>query len=337
MPSDALIEVIDTVPKVELHVHLEGTFSPARIAELAEAAGQVLPRPADQMYVTTDLADFLDALDLVCGLVRDPATAAAQAGSFAHTLGAQGVRYAEVIVNPTHWSGLEADQLVVAVCDGFEAAHRDGGADCRLLPSLLRSQSEDEALALVELMVRLDLARIVGLSIDGDEAAVGPGSSARFAAAYDRARSRGFGTTAHAGESSGPEGVSDALDLLGVSRVDHGVRAIEDADLVARLVADQVTLNVCVSSNCHLLRTALAEHPIGALIDAGVPVTVNTDDPETLGISLTSELHLVSEHLGWGPADLVEAQRRAVWASFASAEVKQGLLAALDDFQRALG
>jgi adenosine deaminase len=327
--TDALLLAL---PKVELHVHLEGTFTADRITDLARAAGESLPRPADQIYVASDLGEFLETLDWVCGLVRDPEAAVAQAVAFAHTAAAQGTAYAEVIVNPTHWSGLSAAELLGAVADGFESAHRAGGADCRVLPSLLRSQPADEGVALVELMRTLAHPRIVGLSIDGNEAAAEPGSSQRFAPAYELARRWGFGTTAHAGESSGPGGVRDALDLLGVSRIDHGVRAVEDASLMGRLAAEGITLNVCLTSNCHLIYPSLADHPIRTLAAAGVPFTINTDDPDTLGVTLTSELALAARHLGWDVDDLVEAQRRAVRASFADDRTKAALTTRLDTF-----
>ncbi|HEY8524042.1 MAG TPA: adenosine deaminase [Acidimicrobiales bacterium] len=332
-PAPVTDAVLRALPKVELHVHLEGTFTPDRITELARAAGEPLPRPADQIYLTADLSEFLATLDWVCGLVRTPEEASAQAAAFAHAAAAQGTVYAEVIVNPTHWSGLPVAELLAAVADGFEAAHRDGGADCRLLPSLLRSQPAEAAEALVELMQKLAHPRIVGLSVDGNEAAAGPGTCARFAPAYELARSKGFGATAHAGESSGPEGVRDALDLLGVSRIDHGVRAVEDPSLVRRLADEGITLNVCLTSNCHLLYPSLDDHPLPTLAAAGVPFTINTDDPETLRITLASELGLAARHLGWGVDDLVESQRRAVRASFADEATKAALLARLDAFR----
>lgn len=326
---------IAELPKIELHVHLEGTFNPARIRELAARAGERLPRPAEEMYVTTNLAEFLVALDWVCGLVRDTETASEQAATFAHRLAAQGVVYAEVIVNPTHWAGVDTPDLLAAVADGFERAHDDGGADCRLLPSILRAQSAGDALALVETILKLDHPRIIGLSIDGNEEAEGPGSSRRFVEAYDLARSSGLGATAHAGESSGPDGVRDALDLLGVSRIDHGVRSIDDPALVARLRDDQITLDVCLSSNCHLVYPSIDDHPIRALTAAGVPITINTDDPDTLRVTLASELALAAGHLRWDVGELVESQRRAVRASFAPEERKAELLGLLDAYAAA--
>lgn len=322
-------EQIHAVPKIELHIHLEGTFRPARIAELAAMAGEEPPRPVNRLFEADNLADFLDTLDWVCGLVRDEPTAEQVAYDFASYAHDQGIVYAEVIVNPTHWSGLTTSELFTACARGFDRAQTSGLGDFRLLPSILRQQSEGEALALVEWIEGSGLDRIVGLSIDGNEEAAGR-TGPRFAPAYAHAAGIGLGRTAHAGESSGAEGVRDAIDLLGVSRIDHGVRCVEDPEVLGMALEQGVTLNVCLTSNCTLLYSSLDDHPIRELAAAGVRFTINTDDPETLGISLCDELTLAAEHLGWNLSDLVAAQHRAVDAAFCSEDDKQALRALID-------
>ncbi|MCY3910150.1 MAG: adenosine deaminase [bacterium] len=322
-------ELILAVPKIELHIHLEGTFRPNRVVELAAMAGEELPRPVERLFEVDNLADFLETLDWVCGLVRDEPTAEQVAYDFAMYAHDQGIVYAEVIVNPTHWSGLTTAELFTACAGGFDRAQADGLGDFRLLPSILRQQSEEEARALVEWIEGAGLDRIVGLSIDGNEEAAGR-TGPRFASAYALAARIGLGRTAHAGESSGAEGVRDAIELLGVSRVDHGVRCAEDPEVLGMVLERGITLNVCLTSNCTLLYSSLDDHPIRELATAGVRFTINTDDPETLGISLCSELTLAAEHLGWNLNDLVEAQHRAVDATFCSDADKQALRALLD-------
>lgn len=322
-------EQICAVPKIELHIHLEGTFRPSRIAELAAIAGEEPPRPFDRLFEADNLADFLDTLDWVCGLVRDEPTAERVAYDFAAYAHDQGIVYAEVIVNPTHWSGLSTAELFSACALGFDRAQADGLGDFRLLPSILRQQSEREARQLVEWIEGAGLARIVGLSIDGNEAAAGRTGS-RFAPAYDHAARIGLGRTAHAGESSGAEGVRDAIELLGVSRIDHGVRCGEDPAVLGMVLDEGITLNVCLTSNCTLLYSSLDDHPIKELAATGVRFTINTDDPETLGVSLCSELMLAADHLGWDLADLVQAQHRAVDAAFCSDADKQALRTLVD-------
>ncbi len=327
-------DAIRRLPKVELHIHLEGCFTAARIAELAQASGETPPRPLEELWAVDNLADFLVALDWVCSLVRDAETAETIALDFARYAHGQGTLYAEVIVNPTHWSGLTTDTLFRALAAGFDRAAELGLGDFRLLPSILRQQSAEDALALVEWMGTSGIDRIVGLSIDGNEAAVGR-TSARFAAAYARARARGFGVTAHAGESSGAEGVRDAIELLGVTRIDHGIRCIEDPAVRDLVIAHDVTLNVCLTSNCTLLYSDIAEHPIPAIVAAGIAFTINTDDPETLGVTLCSELTLAASHLGWNMGDLAETQRRAISAAFCDPTTRLKLSGALDRFQLA--
>ncbi len=322
-------EQVRAVPKIELHIHLEGTFRPDRVVELAAMAGEEPPRPVDRLFEVDNLADFLETLDWVCGLVRDEPTAEQVAYDFATYAHDQGIVYAEVIVNPTHWSGLTTAELFSACARGFDRAQADGLGDFRLLPSILRQQSEQEARQLVEWIEGAGLDRIVGLSIDGNEEAAGR-TGPRFAPAYAHAARIGLGRTAHAGESSGAEGVRDAIELLGVSRIDHGVRCIEDPEVLDIVLNRGVTLNFCLTSNCTLLYSSLDEHPIRALAAADVHFTINTDDPETLGVSLCSELVLAAEHLDWSLSGLVAAQHRAVDAAFCSEADKQALRALID-------
>ena len=152
----------------------------------------------------------------------------------------------------------------------------------------------------------------------------------RFSRAYAIAGDAGLGRTAHAGESSGPAGVVDALDLLGADRIDHGIRAIEDPDLVARLAAEGVTLNVCVTSNCRRMYPSVHAHPIGALLDAGVACTLNTDDPAPMACTLTGEYQLVADALGWDLADAAAVARRAVDAAFCEPATKTALAHEID-------
>jgi len=328
-------DAIRDLPKLEMHVHLEGNIPLATIADLAERAGEPLPRPLESLYATDNLADFLECLDWVCGLVRDEQTARELAHGFARYCREQGIVYAELIVNPTHWSGLDAHALIGALDAGFDEAAREGLPEVYLLPSLLRQQSAEQALALVEWLGGANLERVVGLSIDGNEAAAGR-TGERFAPAFARARELGLGCTAHAGESSGPEGILDALECLRVSRIDHGIRAVEMPGLPERLARERITLNVCVSSNVALVYGDIAAHPLPDLVAAGVPVTLSTDDPVILGIDLVAELARVASHMNWGLDRLLDLQRNAVAASFAPAPLKEALYARLEAYEHGL-
>ena len=169
----------------------------------------------------------------------------------------------------------------------------------------------------------------MALSIDGNEAAAGR-TGPRFAEAFRRAGAAGLRRTVHAGESSGPEGVRDAIELLGADRIDHGERAIDDPELVALLVDRRIPLGVCPTSNLKLgVYAAMDAHPIDRLRRAGVAVSLNTDDPVLLGASLEGEYALCSKAFGWSDDDLRALARNSIDASFADADVKAGLLEAL--------
>jgi adenosine deaminase len=324
-------DLVRGLPKVELHVHLEGTFERERLAELAAAAGEPLPRPVERLFELDGLTPFLEFLDWTCSLIRTPEAAAQVAYDFAARASRDGTVYAEVIVNPTHWQQWDLGELVEALTIGFERAQADGLAECHLLLSILRAQSAEEAMALVEWMGKHRPRRVLGLSVDGDEARAGR-TGPRFAPAYDLAGQLGFGRTAHAGESSGADGVRDALDLLHVDRIDHGVRAIDDPELVRRLVEQRTTLNICISSNLVHLYPDLASHPFLALHEAGVPVTLNTDDPGYVGVDLTGEFLKAADAAGWVLEDLAGVTRRAIDAAFCPPETAARLHAAVDAY-----
>ncbi len=324
-------DLVRRLPKVELHVHLEGTLSAERIAAMAADLGEPLPRPVDELFTFETLSSFLGFLDWTCGLIRTAEFAAQVAYDFAARASNDGTLYAEVIINPTHWQSWDLAQLVEALTVGFERAQADGLAECHLLLSILRAQSAEEALALAEWMGVHRPRRVLGLSVDGDESRAGP-TGPRFAAAYSRAGELGFGRTAHAGESSGADGVRDALDLLHVDRIDHGVRAIEDPALVIRLAQIGTALNVCLSSNLIHLYPTEESHPFKRLHEAGVKMTINTDDPGYIGIDLTGECARVAELMGWDLAQLADVTRVAIEASFAPARTKARLHDAVDAF-----
>lgn len=169
----------------------------------------------------------------------------------------------------------------------------------------------------------------MALSIDGNEAAAGR-TGARFAQVFQRAGAAGLRRTVHAGESSGPEGVRDAIELLGADRIDHGVRAIEDPDLVGLLADRRIPLGICPTSNLKLgVYAAIEDHPIDRLRRAGVVVSINTDDPVLLGASLEGEYALCCKAFGWPDDVLRSLARNSIDASFANADIKSKLINAL--------
>ena len=318
-------EAIAALPKIELHIHLEGTIDPELVQKLANRAGLKLPRPLDDLYQTHDLTAFLATLDWVCSLVNDAESARDIALNFGRYCAEQNIVYTEVIVNPTHWSGLPYAELFPALASAFDEVYERYKVDVRILPSLLRQQSLFEALALVRWMHQAALPRLVGLSVDGNEKASGR-TARRFQPAYQLARQFGFGCTAHAGESSGAEGVRDAVNLLQVDRIDHGIRVIEDSTFTKHLAHKGITLNVCLSSNCTLLYDSIDQHPFNSLRAQGVKVTLNTDDPVVLNTTLSEEIYWASQELPLTLDDIKAMQLDAVNAAFCNAQTKHELL-----------
>jgi adenosine deaminase len=325
-------DFIRVLPKAEIHVHLEGCFEPADIELLARESGESLPRPADQLFNISglDLSAFLEVLDWTCGLVRTPQQVARAAYRFAEREARSGVGYADLIVNPTHWAAWRdrLDAFVDALHGGFNEAEADGLPPVGLCISLLRQQSASEALELVDWLLERRHPRVVALSIDGNEAAAGR-TGPRFADAFKKARDAGVHRTVHAGESSGPEGVRDALDLLHAERIDHGVRAIQEPALVAELARRRVPLNVCPGSNVLLGHYPdRRSHPLDALRRAGVLVTINTDDPALMGHSLVGEYAASAQAYGWDESVLREVARTSIEARFCNDDLRRDLLAA---------
>jgi adenosine deaminase len=325
---------IQALPKAEVHVHLEGCFEPADIERLAHESGETLPRPTEKLFDRSglDLSAFLELLDWTCGLVRTPEQVARAAYAFAEREARAGVGYADLIVNPSHWPTWRnrLDGFVDALDAGLLEAEEDGLTPVGVCISLLRQQSASEALELVDWLLERRHPRLVALSIDGNEAAAGR-TGPRFAEAFTRAKDQGLHRTVHAGESSGPEGVRDALDCLHAERIDHGIRAIEDSAVVAELAARRVPLNVCPGSNVELgLYPDRASHPLDRLRQAGVPVSINTDDPALMGLDLVSEYAATAQAYDWAMPVLRQIARTSIEASFCDADMRRRLLAALD-------
>lgn len=319
------------LPKAEVHAHLEGCFEADVLKQWAAKARVRLPRPREHLFEFAGLADFLHFLDWACGLASTRERLAELSYGYSKRLADGGAGYADLIVNPTHWTAWHdrLPDMIDAIHAGFTAAEQDGLPPVGLCVSLLRTQSADAAAELVDRLVALRHPRVVALSIDGNEAAAGR-TGPRFAEAFRRAGAAGLRRTVHAGESSGPEGVLDAIEWLGADRIDHGVRAIEDPRLVELLADRQIPLGVCPTSNLALgVYARIEDHPIDRLLRAGVRVSINTDDPALLGASLVGEYALCSQAFGWSDDELRALARHSIEASFANADVKARLTQAL--------
>jgi len=320
---------IRALPKAEVHVHLEGSLSPELVAVAALDVGREVPERD-----FGDLAGFLSYLDRSCALIATEGQVEDIAYGVARRAAGAGVRYVDVIWNPTHWPAWRGrlDRFVAALDRGSGLAADDGLPPIGVCVSLKRNQTAAEALELVDWVIGLRHPRIVALSIDGNEAAAGR-TGPRFAEAFARARRAGLHRCAHAGESSGPEGVVDAIDHLGAERIDHGVRAVEDPSLVTRLASEGIPLDVCPTSNVVLgVVPSLVGHPVEPLRRAGVRVSLNTDDPVLFSTSVDAEYERCATAFGWSAAEVGAVARTSIEACFAPAGMREDLLRDLEGF-----
>jgi len=281
------------------------------------------------------LPELLRYLDVSCALMdrREELAAIAYAASRHAT--ASGTRYLDVIITPLHWTAWKGriDAMVDALDAGFRQAELDGLAPAGLCLSINRGQSAAEARGLVDWMVEARHRRVVGLSIDGNEQ--NGSHNMRFAEAFSVAASHGLRRCAHAGESSGPEGVREAVEILGAERIDHGIRAVEDPELVSVLASRRVPLDMCPTSNRILgLTPDPSRHPVERLRAAGVRVSLNTDDPLIYDCHLLGEYAETARIFGWGKDELISVARTSIDSCFAEEGRRQDLVRALEAYVR---
>lgn len=319
---------IAALPKVELHLHIEGTLEPELIADLAARHGIAVPfgslAALRSRYQFEDLQDFLDLYYANLVVLGTPDDFAELARAYLCRAAAGGVRHAEIFFDPqAHVSrGVPLRDVVDGLVEGCRAGAVETGTTSALIACFLRDRSVEEALDVLEQLVALE-APIIGIGLDSAEVGNPP---SRFVPVFDRARELGLHRVAHAGEEGGPEYVREALDLLGVERVDHGIRAVEDPDLLRRLAAERVPLTVCPLSNVRLHAVpTLSAHPLPHLTAAGVVTTISSDDPAYFGGYAEDNYAAVATQLGLTDDDLAGLARNAVQASFLPQERKRAL------------
>lgn len=296
----------DAIPKVELHCHLEGTVRPSTVVELARKHGRQLPSedPTD-LYRFSSLDSFLEIFWLVQSLIGDREDWARVAYEATVDAAPHGLRYREAFFTPARH--LEAGQsladIIAGLTEGIEAAERDTGVRTALICDIDRSFGPIPAVELAEDLVTLRRAgraeRVIGLGMDSTERGVDP---ADFVPAYGVARDAGLHVTGHAGEDTGPDNIAAAIEALHLERIDHGIAVVEDPGLMSRLAEARVPFDVCPSSNVVIANryATLAEHPLRVMREAGLFVTINTDDPAMTGADLGREYRDVAEALGYG-------------------------------------
>jgi adenosine deaminase len=321
------------LPKAELHIHIEGTFEPAQIFQFAQRNNVQLAYPnvaaLEEAYKFTDLQSFLNLYYAAMAAIRTERDFEELTVAYLQRAKAQGVRHAEIFFDPqAHLErGLSFETVINGLWAALQRSSSEFGITAALIMCFLRDQSEASAMQTLELALP-HRDKIIGVGLDSAELGHPP---SKFQAVFDRARAAGFLTVAHAGEEGPPEYVWEALNLLKVSRVDHGVRSMEDPMLVKHLAQTQIPLTVCPLSNVRLrVVDRMADHPLKRMMDAGLRCTVNSDDPAYFGGYIADNFSAVQSGLQLTDDDLVQLARNSFTSSFIDEESKQRYLDEID-------
>ncbi|MCF6271957.1 MAG: adenosine deaminase [Rhodobacteraceae bacterium] len=314
------------IPKTELHLHLEGAAPPAFIRRLAQEKGVNMGGVFDEngAYVWSSFVEFLATYERACEVLKTPEDFGRLVSAVLEEQAAHGVIYTEMFLAPDFCGGGDLIAWREYLAAMSEAALASP-VEARFIPTCVRHFGPEQARVSARVSAETAGGLVTGFGMGGDESQY---RAADFAYAFDMAREAELGLTSHAGEVEGPQSVRETLEALKVSRIGHGVRAIEDPALVAELAERGVVLEVCPGSNIALkVYDDLKAHPISALREAGVLVTVSTDDPPYFHTDMSAEYRALNKTPGWTRADFDAINRTAMNAAFCDTETKNRLLA----------
>ena len=333
MSTSDLKAYLRALPKAELHLHIEGSLEPEMVFALAQKHGVTLPyATVDALraaYDFSDLQSFLEIYYAGANVLRDEDDFHAMTAAYLRRAHADGVVHAEIFFDPqTHTDrGIDIGVVFRGISRALQDAERDFGMSSRLILCFLRHLSEEAAMQTLDAALPYQ-QHFVAVGLDSSEKGHPP---SKFARVFERARAAGLLTVAHAGEEGPPAYIREALDLLKVSRIDHGVRCSEDPALVAELAASRMPLTVCPLSNVRLkVYNDMRQHNIGQLLQQGLCVTVNSDDPAYFGGYVLDNYVAIAEALDLSKAQLAQLARNSFEASFLDAANKQKWLAKID-------
>ena len=327
---------IARLPKAELHVHHVGSASPRIVSQLAERHPGTVPADPDalrEFFRFRDFAHFIEVYLAVVALIRTPEDINYLTYEVGRELATgQSVRYAELTCTPytSVLAGIPIEAYTEALEDARAACGRDFGLELRWIYDIPGESGVPAADATLGYALDHAPDGLVGFGLGGPEVGV---PRPQFKPHFDAARAAGLRSVPHAGETTGPETIWDALRELGAERIGHGIAAASDPALLAHLAETGIPLEVCPSSNVATRAVAsLAEHPLPALVGAGVTVTINSDDPPMFGTTLNREYEIAAELLGLDEGGLKALARGAVHASFAPEATKQRILGEIEAF-----
>ena len=337
----SLSNFIAGLPKAELHVHHIGSASPRIVSELAARHPGTVPSDLDELrgfYEFQDFAHFIEVYLAVVDLVRTPEDIRYLTYEVAREMAtSQQLRYAELTCTPytsvrphEEGVGMPIEAYTEAIEDARLAAERDFGLVLRWIYDIPGEAGLPAAASTLDYALNHRPDGLIGFGLGGPEIGV---PRPQFQPHFDQARAAGLRSLPHAGETTGPQTVWDALHLLGAERIGHGTTAAEDPALLAHLAETGIPLEVCPSSNIATRAVAsLSEHPIRAFRDAGVTITVNSDDPPMFGTTLNQEYEIAAELLELDESGVADLARAAITASYADPDVKSRILGEIDDY-----
>ena len=341
IPRERLPALLRAMPKAELHLHIEGSLEPELIFHLAQRNGVKLPYASVETlraaYAFTDLQSFLDIYYAGASVLLKQQDFFDMAWAYFERAAADNVVHAELFFDPqTHTSrGVPLEAVIQGLEHACRRAHAEFGISASLILCFLRHLSEDQALATLEEALP-HKKHIIAVGLDSSERGNPP---EKFARVFAKAAAAGLRCVAHAGEEGPPDYIRDALDVLKVQRIDHGVRCLEDPALVARLARERMPLTVCPLSNVKLcVFGSLRDHNLASLLDAGLCVTVNSDDPAYFGGYVNQNFVETFAALPQlGAAQAYQLARNSFEASFIDAQAKASFVLRLDDSFHAAG
>ncbi|MBS1256101.1 MAG: Adenine deaminase [Deltaproteobacteria bacterium] len=328
-------KLIKGIPKAELHLHIEGSLEPELMFELAERNGVELPyssvEEVRQAYQFSDLQSFLDIYYAGAGVLQQTEDFYDLTWAYLERMHSEHVRHVEIFFDPqTHTDrGISINTVITGIYNALDDAREQFGITSFLILCFLRHLSEESALATLEAALPFR-DWIEGIGLDSSEVGFPPEN---FERAFARAAENGLRKVAHAGEEGPPEYIWQALDLLGVSRIDHGVRCTEDQKLVQRLVQEQMPLTVCPLSNIKLrVFDKMADHNLKKMLDQGIRVTINSDDPAYFGGYMIDNFLATQKGLNLSEQDIVEIAKNGFRSSFLPQDIIESHLKSIDEF-----
>ena len=333
--SRPLSDFIAGLPKAEIHVHHVGSASPRIVSELAARHPGTVPSDPDalrEFYRFRDFAHFVEVYLAVVDLIREPEDVRLLTYEVAAEMAAQNVRYAEMTLTPytSVMAGVPIEAFVEAVEDARTAAERDLGIRMQWVYDIPGEFGLPAAEATATYALEHAPDTLIGFGLGGPEIGV---ERPQFEPVFSRARAAGLHSVPHAGETTGPQTIWDALEHLGAERIGHGTSAVQDPNLIEHLVEHQIPLEVCPTSNIATRAVDhLDNHPIKEMYDAGVLVTVNSDDPPMFGTTLTREYEIAADLLDLDAPGVAVLATNAVKASFLPEDDKAALAAEISGY-----